>query len=307
VPIVDGERGRAFDLRDSEYEVAAVAAAIRSNSDDDSDASDDSPLTVRCPEPGEIHDHVGIVEPDRSYPLQTALAEVAPVRGHESSVDEALADVREELAALDLPSVSLEAKRRQVAETDDAAGLEEQVATLRGELEAAKDRGEDPAALADARERAVADLTERRTERLAAEQSLERARTDAREARDRREERLRLQDRERNLERDARRELAGELQSSFERALSALGACGSGAVDGASDGYGANDSDVVSDRYGASDANAPASVDGPDAIGALAVCRIAPISAPVVVAGEWFASATAAAAALDAPVILVEA
>jgi hypothetical protein len=48
-------------------------------------------------------------------------------------------------------------------------------------------------------------------------------------------------------------------------------------------------------------------VDGPDAVGALAVCRVAPVRAPVVVAGAWFESATAATAALDAPVILVEA
>ncbi|GAB3680098.1 hypothetical protein GCM10028857_02360 [Salinarchaeum chitinilyticum] len=277
MPIVDGECGRAFDFRDSGLDASEVAAAV---------AGDGSaPIEIRCPDPGPVHDRVGVVEPGRSYPIRAALASAARRLGYSASQAAALADVRDRLAALELPPLSLAEERRHVAETDDATALEEQVATLRGQLEAARERGDDPAALAEARERAVADLTERRTERLAAEQSLDRARISAREHRDRREERLRLEDRERNLQRAARRELAGELQSSFERALSALpGDASPRTVEGD---------------------DAPASVDGPDAISALAVCRIAPMSTPVVVAGEWFSTATAAAAALDAPVILV--
>jgi hypothetical protein len=228
---------------------------------------------------------VGVIESGRSYPLQAALAAAARRLGYESAVGEELAEVRERLASLELPAVSLEDERRRVAETADSTALEEEVATLRGQLEAARDRGADPEALADARERAVADLTERRTLRLAAEQSLERARTSARQARDRREERLRLEDHERNLEQEARRELAERLQPAVERALAGLPCCGASP-------------EVTGDS--------PWNLDGPDAVGALAICRLAPVSAPVVVTDEWFSSASRASAALTAPVILVE-
>lgn len=282
MPVVDGERGRAFDLRDRPIDVDDVADAIaRDESNDDREQA----IDVRCAEPGPVHQRVGVVEQGRSYPLQAALAAAARQLGHESAVADELAGVRERLASLELPAVSLENERRQVAETDDATALKEEVATLRGQLEAARDRGDDPEALAEARERAVADLTERRTGRLAAEQSLERARTSAREARDRREERLRLEDREGNLEREARAELAATIEPSFERALASLPCCESPA-------------ELLGDSPGA--------VEGPDAVGALAVCRLAPIAAPVIVAGDWFRSATVARTTLDAPVILVE-
>lgn len=284
MPVVDGERGRAFDLRDRAVGADDVAAAIAGDGPGSEDAS--SGIDVRCAEPGPVHVRVGVVEPERSYPLQAALAAAARQLGHESAVADELATVRQRLASLELPAVSLENERHQVAETDDATALQEEVATLRGQLEAARDRGDDPEALAEARERAVADLTERRTERLAAEQSLDRARSSAREARDRREERLRLEDREGNLERKARRELAATIQPSFERALAALPCCES-------------PSELLGDS--------PGTLDGPDAVGALAVCRLAPIAAPVILAGDWFGSATAAGAALDVPVILVEA
>lgn len=272
MPILDGERGRAFDLRARPVCAGAVAAAVR---------NEPAPIDVRCATPGPLYERVGILEPDRSYAVQAALAAVARQRGLRSSQSDELAAVRDEIAALDPPPVSLADERRAVAATDDAAALEERVATLRGQLERARDRGDDPTELAEARQRAVADLAESRTERIAAEQSLARARSDAREARDAREERLRLQDRERNLERDARHELAGALRQPFERALQAL-------------------------PGDASAGTSPGSVDGPDALGALAVCRIARIHAPVVVAGDWFDDATAAAAALDAPVVLVD-
>lgn len=284
MPIVDGERGRAFDLRDSDVEMDDVVAAIATVRDDAGGGVDPESIRIRCPDPGPVHDRVGVVEPERTYPLQAALAAAARQLGFEGIGAEELRQVRDRLAALELPPVSLAEARRRVAETDDATGLAEQVATLRGELDAARERGDDPDALAEARERAVAELTERRTERLAAEQSLESARTAAREARDRREQRLRLEDRERNLERTARRDLAGSVQPAFERALSAL----------------------PGDATTIDDADSPGRIDGSDALGALAVCRIAPVSAPIVVAGEWFASATAAAGALDAPVVLVE-
>lgn len=335
MPVLGGCRGRAFDLRDHGVDAGAVAAAIRSDraaasrpegaassrfdgaassrpggpaasrsntapglstasaeAEPTADAEVDraaeaepncgvaSTPTVRCPPPGPVHDRVGVVRSGREYPLRAALAATARWLGYESSVSDELEGVRERLAALDPPAVSLDEERRRVAETETGDELVERVAALRGQLDAARDRGEDPAALEAATERAVADLASRRTERLAAEQSLERARKHARERRDRLEERLELQDRERNLEREARRELATALQGSFERALAAVpGSTTTGAR--------------------------PWQVEDQVA-GALAVCRIAPLSAPVVVAVDRFSSARAAAAALDAPVVLVE-
>lgn len=270
MPIVDAQRGRAFDLRDRDVAAADVEAAIRGA---------DAPVSVSCPPPGAVHERVGVVRLDRDYPVQAALAAAARALGYEASQSSELAAVRERLAALDPPDVSLDAERRRVAETESADELEERVAALRGQLDAARERGDDPDALEAATERAVADLTERRTERLAAEQSLERERERARERRDRREERLRLQDRVQNLERDARRELATALVASFERALDAVPG------DATTDGE-------------------PWRVADPVA-GALAVCRVAPLSAPVVLAVDRFSSARAAAAALDAPVVLV--
>lgn len=280
-----GRRGRAFDLRDRDVDAATVAEAIAREPhgvrDDGGIGSGGlARLAIRCPAPGPVHERVGVVRPGRSYPLQAALAAAARARGHRAPQADELREVRERLAALEVPDVSLTEQRRRVADAEDATGLEERVATLRGQLEAARERGDDSGALAEARERAVADLAERRTERLAAEQRLERARGRARDARDRREERLRLEDRERNLERAARRALAGQLRPAFERALAAL---------------------PGSARAG----DAPGSVVEDEVAGALAVCRVAPPVAPVVVAVDRFPSAAAAAAALDAPVVLV--
>lgn len=281
MPVVDGEPGRAFDLRDRAVDVDEVATALRGGPDDAGDASADGSITVRCPSPGPVHRRVGVVRPDRSYPLQAALAAAARSRGHEASVADELADVRRRLEAIDPPAVSLADERRHVASADAPDGLEERLASLRGQLEIARERGEDAEDLAAARERAVADLAERRTTRIAAEQRLERARSAARDARDRREERLRLEDRERNLERRARRDLAERMQAAFERAIDAL-------------------------PGEASAGEPPGRVVGPDADGALAVCRLARLQAPVVVAVDRFQTAEAAAAALDAPVLLVD-
>jgi len=274
-------RGRAIDLRDRDVDPDVVAAAIRARSTE-SDADRADRLAVRCPPPSPVHEYVGVVRPDRSYPLQAALAAAARQLGHRAPQAEALQAARDRLDAIEVPEPSLAEQRRRVADVADGRDLAEQVATLRGQLEAARDRGDDPAAVADARERAVADLAEQRTERLAAEQALERARESARDARDRREERLELEDRERNLEREARRTLAERLRPAFERALAA----------------------VPGD---AEPGETPGSVEEDWVAGALAVCRLAPVVAPVAVAVERFPTATAAAAALDAPVVLVEA
>lgn len=124
-------------------------------------------------------------------------------------------------------------------------------------------------------------LADRETERIAAEEALSIARDAARRARDRRERRLELQDRERNLGREVRRRLTAAIEPRFRRALAAVpGECSLG--------------------------EAPGAIEGDRATAALAVCRLASLSAPVVIALDRFPAATAASAALDAPVILVD-
>lgn len=270
---LDGEtyRGRAIDLRDSPTDASEVAAAIR----DDSEA-----ITVRCPAPGPVHSRVGIVRPDRSYPLRAALAATARCLGYRSSRDPELTAVRKELASLNLSQISTASEREALAEVDDVDEPAERVAALRGRIEAARERGESPGGSPVELREAIAELSERHTERAAAEQALERAREKARKARDRRERRLRLQDREHNLQQTARRELAATIEPVFERALDAVpGEC------------------VPGDR--------PGVVRGDETTAALAICRIAPLSAPVVVACDRFPNPGAAAAALAAPTILI--
>jgi len=263
--------GRAVDCRAEPISAVEVAAAVR---------GEPAPIELSCARPGPLHERVGILERGRSYPLRTAIALAARSRGWSTSVDEDLAAVRERLASLDPPAVSTATARRRLAETEDGAALEDRVTALRGQLVAARDRGEEPEALAEARERAVAELTERQTERVAAEQRLERARAAARSARDRREQRLRLEDRERNLLSRARDELVAAAEPHVRRALDAL-------------------------PVEAAPGDDPADVDGPEVAGAMAACRIGRVRAPIAVALPRFGAPVEAAAALDAPVVLV--
>lgn len=266
-------RGNAIDLRGHPVDADTVHGAIH---------GDDGPVTVRCSGPGPVHDRLGVIRPGRCYPIRAALALVARQRGHDASVDPELATVREELAAIDPPSVSTEAQRRRLAESDGGTDLETRVAELRGRIAAARTGADDAdvEALQSELETVTTRLVEHRTDRIAAEQALSSARQAARRARDRRERRLELRDRERNLQRRARRELAATVEREFARALSVVpGACRTG--------------------------DAPGTVDGDQTTAALAVCRLATIAAPVVLACDRFDSADAAASTLDAPVVLV--
>jgi TolA-binding protein len=272
----EGERewaveGRAVDLGGT-VEPRSVVRAIRGES---------ASVAVECPSPGPVHEHVGHVHEEMCLDLRGALAAAARSVGETAPQAEALTEARAELASLDVAETDLEAARRRLAEADASeTRLRERVATLRGRVQALAE-AEAPEARADAREAledAVRELTEVETERIAAEQVLERAERAARDARDRRERRLELQDRVANLRRDVRRSLAAAVYDRFRAAVVALPGAG---------------------RAG----DAPGDYEGDPVTAALAVARIADVTAPVVLEADRFDDAATAARRLDAPVV----
>ena len=237
-------------------------------------------VTVEAPDPGAVVREVSPVTPGVSLSVGTALAAAARSRGHEAPQDEALARVRDELASLDAESVDAAPARRRVAEVDDREReLHERVAELRGRLAAHREREEGPPADLEKRLRAsITELTEVRTERLAAEEAVECAERRARRARDQRERRLGLVDRRDNLRRAAREHLIGQVGEAFVDAVHAV--------------PGPDPDPGVGPRAVPDDVSA-----------ALATVRLATVSAPVVVACDRFRSAEAAATTLSAPAI----
>lgn len=265
--------GRAVDLTGVDVSASAVLEAIRGTGEGG------SAVDVECPEPGPTHDHVGRLPPT-SFDRRGALAAAARSLGHESPASDRLADIREELASLPAPGVDLRSARRRVAEAGaEEERLRERVAELRGRLRARRETGADVEAVRAELSDAVARLSEVETERIAAEQALERAEAEARSARDRRERRLELEDRVANLERTVRADLAAAVWDRFREALDAVpGAATAG--------------------------DEPGAYDGDDATAALAVARLAPLDAPVVVDGlDRVDGASEARAVVDAPVI----
>ncbi len=272
---VDGPQG------DGEVGTAPDANGDAGGDPDRGEGSSTPVVAVEAPDPGPVHEHVGLVEADPSLSVRAALAAAARSRGYGAPQAEAIASVRAELADLELPSVSTGEARRRVSEAGDrTAELDERVAELRGRIRTLRDLDRDPSEAEAQLEAAIAELTEARTERIAAEQLLERQREHARRARDVRQRCLGLEDRLGNLRRDAREHLAGRLQPEFADAVEAVpGRCEAG------------------DRPGA--------FEGDPVTAALAVARIADLDAPVVLAVDRFPDAAAAADRLYAPVIRV--
>jgi len=156
-----------------------------------------------------------------------------------------------------------------VAETGaELDRLEERVATLRGRLQS---EGTDDAAAAY--RSAARRLSEAETEHLAAKERLEAARKRTQEQREIRENRLRQADRRTNLRRQARSELETIMRPAADRAVRSLPVC---------------------------DLSTFEATSGVDA--ALAVCRIAALETPVILACDRFEDAVSAAHWLDAPV-----
>ncbi|MDZ5812930.1 hypothetical protein U4E84_16440 [Halorubrum sp. AD140] len=218
------------------------------------------------------------------------LAAAARSLGIESSVRDELVELHEEIDRIEVDPVDLAPARRRVAAANGAEErLKERVAALRGEVRARRDVAADAdAALADLEE-AAAELASVQTERIAAEQALERARERAAAARDARERRLGLADRLRNRQREARRELAAAVYPSFRDAL--------GSVPGGDPA-----------RAG----SRPSAYDGAPLAASLAAVRIADLDGPVCLGADaarrfserdW----TAPEAALGVEVVLPDA
>jgi len=202
--------------------------------------------------------------------LRRELAAAARSRGHESSVRDELRRLSDEIAAIDVDAVDLAAARRRVADASgEEAELKERVAALRGDVRARRAvEAETDGTLGDL-ESAAAELSAAQTERIAAEQALERARERAARARDERERRLELEDRFRNRRREARRELAGEVYPAFRDALAAVPDC-------------------APTQAGSE----PSAYDGPRLAASLAAVRIADLDGAValgVEAARWIA------------------
>lgn len=278
--------GTAIDLRSrltAAPPAEPVLAGIRSD-DPVALPETDRSIVVDCAAPCPAHERVGSLPCDAT--LLSALAAAARSRGTRASVADELAARRRELADCSVPDVDLAGARERVAEATGAERrLRERVATLRGELTARRELDADTADPASELSAAAAALSEAETERLAAEQALDRANERAREARAARERRLELQDAVANLEREARRELARSVYPAFREALTA-----------------------VPDGDPGSAGGKPAEYDGDPTAARLAAVRVAPLDAPVVVtagATPEVGSASDWASVLDATVVRV--
>lgn len=260
--------GRAVDLRCRDVDGRTVAAALR---------GDRRLPAVDAPAPGPVADYCGHVHPAMGLRTKTALAAAARSRGHETAHDEAIADLRDRLAALDPAEPSLPRARAPV---DDRtiAELREAAATARGRLTAREELGADTDAVEQRVRETARTLAERETERAAAAQSRRQRRDRAREYRDRQARRRRLADRLANRRRDARRALVESVADEFAAALDAVPG-------------------VTTDERG----DDP--LDAPPVPAALATLRLARTDAPVVLETDRFSSPAAAADWLSAPVV----
>lgn len=265
--LVVGERtyeGRAIDLAD------------------DPDESVDRDVEITCPDPGPLHEHVGVITPEYTIDLRSALAAVARSRGISAPQDDLRREARRRLAAMSLPEVETgEARRRLARAGDSEERLRERVAAARGRLEALRERSapedEITDAQADLRE-ATRRLSEAETERIAARQALDWERRAARRARDQRRQRLALQDRIENLDRAARKSLAEAVYDEFADAVDAV------------PGEGTTGSE-------------PGTYEGDPITAGLGVARIATLDGPVVLSIRRFPDATTAARRLEVPVV----
>lgn len=196
--------------------------------------------------------------------LRRELAAAARTRGQASSIESELVEIRDAIAAIEVEPVDLDAARRRVAAASgEEERLKERVAALRGSVQARRAvEAETDDALGDL-ESAAAELSAVQSDRIAAEQALQRARERAASARDDRERRLELRDRLRNRRRDARRELAREVYPVFRDALS-----------------------VVPGTEPAEAGAKPAAYDGPSLAASLAAVRVAEVEGPIALGAE---------------------
>lgn len=263
-------RGRAVDLRDVDVSAETVLTAIRDSGDE----------RIACASAQPVHERVGFLHRELSVAPVAAVAAAARTRGATTEHDAEIRAVEDKLAAIDVPDVDLAAVRERVAETaSDVDRLRERVARASGRVEARREAGTDASDAEAALREATRELAARETDHHAAKEELAAVQERARKARDARERKLALADRRDNLRRAARQALADAYADSFRRAVAALPIPGEPAH--------------------------PREFAGPDWAAGAAVARLARPGAPLVV-NCGFANASRAAAALDAPVVLVE-
>lgn len=260
--------GDAIDLRECDASPAPtdVLAAVRT-----ADTEPATDLDVDCPAAGPLHRFVGRLDgrPIRSRRRLLALA--ARSRGATAPQDDAIRDLRDQLADCSPPTLGLSDLRRRVAEVGRReSALRERTATLRGELSARQEVGADTDAVAAELSDVTTELAEMETDRIAAEQALADAERRAREARDARERRLELQDALANRRREARAHLA----------------------------------DRIAEDVTAAEETVPGPPGDPTTT-RLAVVRVADVAAPVVLVVDRFDDAAHACRVLDAPVVRV--
>lgn len=256
--------GRAVDLRARPVDGGALAAAVRGERC--------LPNVDTPPAPG-VYDYCGRIHPEMGLRTRTALSAAARTRGVATPHDDAIADLREQVADLAPAEPSLPPAREQVAD-EEVAALRETVAAERGRLQAREKLAADTDAVERSVREAASELAERETERTAAAESRRQRREQARAYRDRLERRRRLADRLANRRRDAREALVEAVTAEYRRALAAV------------------PGPTPEDPF-----------DAPAVPAALAVLRVADTDAPVVLETGRLGPPDAAAAWLDAPVI----
>lgn len=267
------EEGPIVDLRDSTDatgpSVRRLENAIRSGC-----PTRPAAPTVHAPAPGRTHAYVARIDRDTTLRTRLALAAAAADIGVETPHDDDLVAALRSLRAL-LPApiddAELRDARRRAAEAGaETDRLRERAATVRGRVTALRDAAADEStstlepdeALAEA-EAALSDVTrelsEVATERTAAAQRLRLLERQARSARDQRNARIRLEDRVENCRRRVRTARVAAVSDDFDTAKAAVAQ--------------RIDDGMLKDS-------------APDLLDALAVVRIAPIRAPLVVDGD---------------------
>lgn len=264
--------GRALVVR-APVESGVLARAVRTRTDSD------ARVAITAESPGQTHKYVGHIHPEMGLRTRTALAAAGRSRGLETPHDEALSEARARLAALDTGEGTARerARLRQAAATaaSETERLREEAAAARGRLQARREQGLDPTPAAEELAETIERLSEAQTDAAAARQRLETARERTRKRREAHEKQRRVEERVANLRRRARAHLREQVKSQYRTAVDAVPG-----------------TESIADPYEADPVSR-----------ALAVARVADITAPVVLDCERFESAVAAADWLDAPVI----
>lgn len=255
-------------------------------------------LRIDCRAPGAVHEHVGVIHPGMTVDPKRALAAAARSRGMTTPESQQLRDVRRELADIEIEPDETASMRRAVDRADaDEQRLRESIATIRGRIQALEETNPESDRLAAARTElaeTAREFSEVQTERLAAQQRLARAQQHARRTRNDRERRLRLQDRAANLQREATSALAERLYPEFRTELR-----------NAPERRG--DKGTINPETRSGMAESLRELQGDQAAtAALAIGRLAELSAPIVLTTDHFETAVTANEWLETPVIKLE-